>query len=657
MKPAFKNMAPIWATVLLLASMLLSCRTEKSIPCDAMPEPITLDFPNDTLTDIKALPFEPGKIWVKTIRTVFEMDIQTRQRTPLKGLFQNFFYQENAYHTTDPYDSLMWVGGPNRNVVYYDSKTRQITELPVNYVNKIVAQPDRVYLIAFSQVCYWDRKTHTLHQVPNNPLQYIQTCEVIDDTTLILERQYTFFLRSHRFVKGFFAGNYEFDRYWRTDDGMALLQKDPDFYHVWKGKIEPVPLPIKENPYNTEINAGKYWQWDNQFYYVYDPPTKKFDKIPYSLPPVNNYVPMPLFDAEHVWMYRPDQLIVLDLFTHHQLSYKVLPEEKYQKTVLANCNVYTVFQQKILASSKKDFIKNCALFDLELYREQIAQLNSMADSIGLGQDTVIDISLKKLNYIKEKYAGLDNVEVQQKLAVLDWLAFQKVSLPFPDGYVRCYRDEALPVSYRKGCLNWLVDEYGRMSRFKKVMELEQEYHKYFGKPDQMTDYYFLGHVESVREYLHEIDSLEKSVLAADSLYYFKSLAMETICRTNWYCSEGCGGCDFSLVTNPLMSFAQKFPESSLVDNAELYLIPFNFMYDEDDETIKTINTKYRAFVQKYPDSDLLANVWFNIYQNCQYLSTPDKKGMKEAGKKILQDFGNDERATRIREEMKAMGLE
>ncbi|MBL7783762.1 MAG: hypothetical protein JNM22_21175, partial [Saprospiraceae bacterium] len=385
------------------------------------------------------------------------------------------------------------------------------------------------------------------------------------------------------------------------------------------------------------------------------PKTGKSDTIPYRLTPINNYSPAQMFDARHIWVQRPDQLLLIDLASHQQLNYLVLPEEKYLHTVLSNCNVYAVFQNQIRISSKDDFVAGCKPFDVKMYDAQLEQLNHTADSIGLGKDTTIEVALQKLNTIKARFGGLDHVEVQQKLTLMDWLAFQYVNLPFPDGYVRCYQDDALPVAYRKICLGRLVDEYGRMSKFKKVMELEQAYHKYFGKPDQVTDYYFLRHVESVRAYLTQVDSLEKSALAADSLYYFKALALEIICR-NWYCSEGCGGCDFSLVTNALNPFAQKFPESDLVDNAEFYLFPFNYMYDEEEETIKEINRNYRAFIRKYPESDLLADAWYYIFQNCQILSTPDEKGMKEAGKKFLQDYGDDQRAAEIREELKARGL-
>ena len=655
MKPTFKNTIPIWAAALLVAAIFISCRTERDIPCDAIPEPQTLQFPNDTLLDIRWLPFEPGKIWVQTNRRIFELDIQTRQEKPLNGLFQNFFYQNPEYYTTDPYDSLMWVGGPNRNVVFYDSKTKNVEELPVNYVHRIIAEPDKVYLIAFHQVCYWDRKSRSLHQVPNNPLQYIQTCEVVDDTTLILERQYTFFLRSQRFVKGFFAGKYEFEGYRRINDANALLYKENAFYRVWKGEAEPLPLQMQGNLYNIAAAAGKYWQWNNQFFFVYDPKTGKSDTIPYRLTPINNYSPAQMFDARHIWVQRPDQLLLIDLASHQQLNYPVLPEEKYLHTVLSNCNVYAVFQNQIRISFKDDFVAGCTPFDVKMYDAQLEQLNHTADSLGLGKDTTIEVALQKLNTIKAWFGGLDHVEVQQKLTLMDWLAFQKVDIALPDGYVRCYRDETLPVSYRKGCLKRLVDEYGRMSKFKKVIEFEQEYHKYFGKPDQVADYYFLRHVESVRAYLTQVDSLEKSALAADSLYYFKALAQEIICR-NWYCSEGCGGCDFSLVINALNPFAQKFPESDLVDNAEFYLFPFNYMYDEEEETIKEINRNYRAFIRKYPESDLLADAWYWIFQNCQILSTPDEKGMKEAGKKFLQDYGDDKRAAEIREELKARGL-
>lgn len=656
MKPTLKNTFSTFIAAALLFILLFSCRTEGALPCTQIEKPVSLDFPNDTITDIRILPFEPGKIWVQSRQRMVEVDLHTGQKTALSSAYRNFFNVENAYSEVDPYDSLMWIGGQNRNVLYYDSKTKKIVELPVNYAHRIIARPDKVYFVAFHQLCYWDRRSKTIHQVPDMPLKFIQSCEMVDDTTVILERQYTYYLNSGRIVKGIFAGTYEFQGYNRINDGLALLYKDNATYHVLKGEVKTLPLPIQQYSYNTTIADGIYWQWDDEFCYAFDPHTQTSEKFFYRLPPVNQYNTSVGFDAEYIWIQRPGQLMLIDISSHQQLEFKVPSKVKFVKTVPDDCNVYTVFENRILVMSREDFIKMCRPFDVDLYNTQLVQLNKSVDSLGLTKDTVVAVALKKLNFIKEKYAAIDNVEVKQKLAALDYQAFQYAPLHFPEEHERCYRDGSLPFIYRKACLNGLIDQYGRKSEFKKVVYLEKEFYKYFGKPNQDVDYSFMSHVDSVRKYLHRVDSLEKLALSADSLYYFKAHALEIICRTEWYCQQSCAGCDYSLVTNPLKSFAQKFPQSNLTDNAEFDLIPFNFMYNEEEEDIKRINRDYRAFAIKYPDSDLLADVWYNMFQNYQSLSTPDKKGMKESGQKFIREFGSDKRANEVREELKASGM-
>lgn len=654
MKPAITHSFPVFTALLLVVVLLFSCRKEQAIPCIPVEKPLSLRFPNDTITNLVVLPFESNRIWVQARSRLFELDIYTGEETPLGQAYRNFFNVEATYSAIDPYDSLMWTGGPNRHVVYYDSRTKKVEELPVNHVHKIIVEPDRVHLIAFHQVCFWDRRTKTLHQVPNLPIPYIQTCEIVDDSTVILDRAYTYYLHSRRLVKGYFSGGHQFKGYLRTRDGTALFYNNDSLLQVRNGKLLPLPRPLEYYNYNFVLANGKFWRWDDRFYYAFDPGNKNAEKFAYRLPPVNNYLTSVEFDARHIWIQRPGQLMLIDTDSHQQLEFRVSPEAKYQKTVLSDCNVYSVFENGIVISSKETFIHTCVPFDVGTYESQLVQMNQFLDSIGLGKDTTTAVALKKLIFVQKKYAGMHHVEVQQKLAGLDWQAFQNVPVRSPEEHEICYRNASLPFTYRKGCLINLLNQYGRNSKFQEVLYLEKEYLKYFGQPDRRIDYVFITHVDSVRSYLNRVARLEKSGLTADSLSYFKALALGTICSTDWYCSEGCGGCDFTLVTDRLKSFVQKFPESQLVDNALFDLLQYSFGYDSDDDSINLMNRELRAFLLKHPNSDLQAEIWYLIFQNCQYMYMPDKKGMKEAGKKFLQDFGADKRAPEVREALEVL---
>ena len=290
--------------------------------------------------------------------------------------------------------------------------------------------------------------------------------------------------------------------------------------------------------------------------------------------------------------------------------------------------------------------------DSGVYKTQIAQLNYSIDSIGITNDTILTVALEKLNYIRNKYEALDNVEVQQKLAVLDWQAFVNVPLRFPDGYRNCYANEQLPVAYRKSCLNGLIEQYRDRLDFRKVLKVAEEYPRYFGDLDKYRDFTYISRIDSVRKCIHTIDSLDQTSLSTDSLFYFKAQAFGPICRTDWYCSQGCGGCSYSLVNDALKHFIRTFPMSKLADNVEFSLTDFEFLYSEDEnESLKKLQAYYNKFKQKYPDSDVLADIWYFALFQYRDMYPMGSTAYKTACRKFLQDSPKDERAKEIREEL------
>jgi outer membrane protein assembly factor BamD (BamD/ComL family) len=164
-------------------------------------------------------------------------------------------------------------------------------------------------------------------------------------------------------------------------------------------------------------------------------------------------------------------------------------------------------------------------------------------------------------------------------------------------------------------------------------------------------------VDSVEVYLAEIDSLTKSNLTEDSLYYFKSLALETICKTLWYCHEGCGGCDFSLVTNKIKSFQSKYPTSNLSDNSMLYLIEMDYLYnDREDKSLIAKIMDYENFLKKYPDSDLKPDVQFSIFMTWASMQNRKKEKIKATAKRFISESGTDKRIKDVKQRLKELEI-
>ncbi len=642
---------------------LIGCQKWQAEDCLAISNPMEIKFEDTTLQSICFSPFEEGKVWIrignKKNNDVVEVDAFSGQKTILDEKYSRFFYSENdngyiRYCHKDQFDSLVWIGGPNKNVVYYDQRTKLIQELPVRYVTRIISKPNEVFFVSVQGFCYWDRKAKTIAQVPGIPSEFIQTSELINDSVIVLDGKYTYWFNSKQVKKGIYINKYEHKGEWysyKANDGLGLFYANDSLWYSYNGTVDILPLPFRLKDY-TKISGQKYWQSDNDFYYSFDPKSKTINKYEYNLPPVNNYAIEYQVDSRDIWITRPGQVMLVDLVTKQQLDYPIRLEEGHVRTIIDKCNTYTLYKNKIILASKNDFKKKCQPFDFKQYELDLKKFNYNVDSIGILKDTQPAVALSKLIYLKNIYSGIDHIEIKQRLQDLNVLAFQSITWEFPNGYIACYKNKDLPIDQRKSCFISLVDLYGRLSDFKKVLQLEHEFENSFGNPISEGGYYFASVMDSTRRYVFKIDSLKNIGLSDDSLYYYNALALETICRTHWYCSEGCAGCDFSLVLDKLKGFLQKFPESSLCDNAELYLLNANYMYDYDeDESLMAQNKEYEQFLKKYPDSDLNANVQFQIFLNWALMQTLNRGEINSAAQRFFREFPSDKRTAEVKQRL------
>lgn len=638
--------------------LMLSCATQKEDDCIAIPKPIELIFGDSNLQDIRFYPFEKGKIWVKTNNPngdIWEIDQLTGQKTIVEKNKTLYF---SRYSLMDQYDSLVWIGGPGQNVLFYDLRSKIFRTLTARHVTRIIPKPDAVFFVAEQGLCYWDRKSKTIHQVEGIPSTSFQRSVMPDDSTVILDGKYTYFFESKQVKEGAFIYGYEHKGDWgsyQAKNGLGLFFKDNSLYSIYKGAIKKLELPHK-NVDATKIINQKYWQSEATCFHSFDPVTNELKKYIYKLPAVNEQPMNYEIDSRYIWITRPGQLMVVRLSDNQQFDYPITPGDGYIRTIFDDCNAYILYKNKVMFCSKEDFIKKCTLFDAKQFIQEIHNFKAVVDSLGGFNDTLPSVSLAKLNYLKSRYAGSKNIDITKRLSGMNRSAFWNNIYQFPDGYTACYKDSSMPEEHRISCIKYLIEKHGRLSNFGKVLELKKEYITYFGPLKRVEENFSLNEaIDSVEMYFVNVNRLQKTVSAEDSLYYLKSIALETVVQTHWYCHEGCGGCDYSLVTNRLQRFQTKFPESALVDNCAHYLIHDNYRYDYGDiELLKAQNRDYEDFLKKFPDSDVTAEVQFAIFNN--WMSMENKSKIKATGQRFIRTFGTDKRADYVKERIKEWSM-
>lgn len=429
--------------------------------------------------------------------------------------------------------------------------------------------------------------------------------------------------------------------------------KDQHDSLVWIGAVKKLEL-LNRNIDDPEVINQKYWQSAASFFYSFDSASNEVEKYRYRLSDVNKQPMSYEIDSRFIWITRPGQVMLISLADNQLFDFPIIPGDGYIQTIFDECNVYILYKNKFMLYSKEDFIKKCTLFDEKQFNQEIHQFDAVVDSLRLSSDTILSVSLAKLNYLKKRYQGVKNIGIVKKLRSMNTNALQNNIYQFSEGYTTCYQDSSRPTEQRKSCLEHLLEKYGRSANFDQVMLLKKEYIRYFGPLERSNENPdFVRQLDSVETYFAKIGYFQSTITAEDSLYYFESIALESICLTRWYCHEGCGGCDFSLVTNRLNLFMTKFPESALVDNCTLYLLNDKYSHDIlEDELLKAQNRDYENFLKKFPDSDVTAEVQFAIFNN--WMSMENKSKIKATGQRFIRTFGTDKRADYVKERIKEL---
>lgn len=654
----------IYAKILIAFAILMqttACQTQKEKACRSIKKPIEIIFKDSSLWDIRFSPFEEDKVWIYSIKNKGEywaINEFTGQKVVLEKEMFNYFgsFEEKGQNENfhiDQYDSLIWVGGPNRNVSFYDKRNKKVQNLPVLNVSRIISKPDRVYFVFILGFWYWDRKTKNILQVPGIPAETIQTSVMPNDSTIILDSKYTYYFNSRKLKKNGFLDNFKQWSFFKPKNEDLIFYKNDTLWYRNKGKIKQLLLQPNNTAY-SQIVGEKYCQICYDFYYLFDPKSEVGIKYDYRLPDINGYGRNIKIDSRYIWITRPDQVMLIDYIRHKQLAFPIHIGEHFIKAKLDECNIYLMYSNKVLMMSKDDFIKKCLPFDAKKYNLDLKQFDYVVDSLGLKNDTNPLESLSKLNFLKWRYSSTIYFEIINKLNEMDYKAFQSIPYKSPNSYMECYRNISMPLVQRKLCIKSLLHDYGRAANFNKVLYLESEYTKYFGKATREDAFEFFSGVDSVKSYFAEIESLAKLNLSEDSLYYFQSMALSPICESYLF-GEQTAGNDHSLVNDRLALFLSLYPKSKLIDNATLYLIQTKYMYDLG-EFDKEENQEHEVFLKKFPNSELRGNVLLSIFDYWKEHSTNQEK-IKSAADRFIKEFGNDKRVENVKQELSKLKIE
>lgn len=307
-----------------------------------------------------------------------------------------------------------------------------------------------------------------------------------------------------------------------------------------------------------------------------------------------------------VWFYRENDLFYTK---DNKMFYKFgnFPQGYIRQFEQDSLNLYILFNKKLIIFNKNFIFKNSILYDYEehnqLVEKYFKESKIIYDSIRNIEKFINSVKLLYKNKDYNKYTDINDLITSMPshlenaigndnfLNIINLL--DKGSI---DGIFRYYVLKGLSKYYLTK-----ADVRNSLIYFKKM---KQEF-------PEINEECVLTSYESALKFNYSLDSLEALNLKPDSVIFNQALLrMKLIESSCWF---GDSYYILDIVKEKYEELLQKYPQSELADNAELWLIENHFYGNEAGLPTSSI-IYFQDFKKKYPDSDVLFDVAMNISQ-------------------------------------------
>ncbi len=561
-------------------------------------------------------PFEKNKVFIafkESNNSFLEYNLLDKSFQPLDKKNYKSRFPSNAPIYIDQKDTSIWIGG-NYDLKKVSTLTEKVTAFPIKQVTRIIPYNSKIYFASKKGFYKWDKKKQS-HKKIDLPLRNFPSTQLLDERTLVFGNNFTYDLENDTWKKGVLVYNHtskEDPRNFKMAKGIAAFPYGKDKTTlVFPDETRLVGIGNKPRSLNFQLPF--IWKNSHKAIIRYDIEKNRLDTFRFTFPlALSRKNPFKFINKKtNTWIFKKGQLYFINTLTGEKYNYKFDSDENFISMKVDDCNVFLLFENKLIVKHKEAFIQECQPYDDKRYLAQLKEFRDFRNATKISKDTEEIEVLKKLGIIKSKYKNIDHPDIQRELDLLNTNAFNSVKYETATQLEACIKNKNIPVEKRKRCYQNLIYKQVRGAHFEKAIQLEKDFFATVDSASFSGEYDYYTNIDSVKNYLSEVDRLEKQNLAPDSLAFQKAIALQNVCSTPFFCHEGCGGCDFVLVTDALNNFIKNYPNSELRDNAEFDLLSYHYMYGEDiyDENFFS---DYDRFIEEYPNSDLVDDAQFRI---------------------------------------------
>jgi hypothetical protein len=605
-------------TVLTVITTTISgCRQPARQTCmlpSGVNAPQEIAFP-DTLIRQKAMkmcfsPFSDNKIWINTANYYkWELDLKNISFRKVDNRLNGYFSDGNnsPFSFYDKYDSVFWLTSPW--FMKYDDKSGKLDVIRDVYgftSSPLLITPQNIFFERNDTVFSFNNRSYLSVPVKQLIDKRIKAISIPDDSTLLLD--------------------------------------DKLLYNVYTGTI----IKQRNIPAKHEIAKDSVeWRVNNKYAIERNTNTGK---------EVSHFIRFPFSDSGNLrfivkngYLWFNPHPYVLRLADDSVFTYKELNKDSVIHILVDECFLYRLTGKSLVINTLKDIQAQMKPFDTKGFDIETTGYLQTLYQLSHRHDTSIMMVQNTIAEAKSLFKGCSNVEVLAELQRFEDQRYYCLHPDFPNGLVNYAKNTTIPYEYRRSCFNRLLREAARKGQFKKVVEYYNDLSPMFKPPDGNVDYTIID-INKLKTYISRIDSLNNAGMTEDSCEYYKALVLHDICMTYWFEGECIN--DFSFYKSALQRFIKKYPSSRFVDNAEFKYeqIYWAGWFEEgcpDEKHAWEIINSYRTVLKKYPDSEIISEIEYEILYIEFWCTEISNKKMDKLLDDYLQKFPQSQYASKV----------
>jgi len=436
------------------------------------------------------------------------------------------------------------------------------------------------------------------------PFKNFPPTQLLDEKTLIFGNDITYDLEKDKWVKGVHVYNHtskESHKKFQMRNGIAAFPYGKNKTTlVFPNETRLVGLGNK--PKHLNFQPPFIWKNSHKAIIRYDIEKNQLDTFRFTFPlALSRKNPFKFINQKtNTWIFKKGQLFFINTLTNKKFQFEFSLDENFISMRADDCNVYLLFENKLIVKNKDEFIKEFIPYDDDKYLAQLNEFRDFRNATKISKDTEEVEVLKKLGIIKAKYSKIEHPDIQRELNLLNTNAFNSVVYETVGQLEACIRNKKIPVGKRKRCYQILISKEIRNLNFENVVQLEKDFLATVDSDKFSQDYKYYTNIDSVKNYLAKVKTLEKLNLLRDNAKY-NSLGYHYTYDEDFYDSN---------LYKDYEKFIEEYPNSDLIDDAQFRIADFILQYIEyaQEDNTYFIN-KLKEIAEDYPENE--KTKWIN----------------------------------------------